>query len=108
VEFSIYTFIDMKILDDPGEFQWDKGNKGKNYLKHKVTNQECEEIFFDQEKKIFKDILHSDREERYILLGQTKESRLLFIVFTIRASKIWVISARGLNKKEKKLYEEKT
>ena len=73
-----------------------------------MTDQECEEIFFDQEKKIFKDILHSGREERYILLGQTKENRLLFIVFTIRASKIRVISARDLNKKEKKLYEEET
>ena len=98
----------MKILGNPGEFQWDKGNKGKNYQKHKVTDQECEEVFFDQTKKIFKDTLHSGKEERYILFGQTKESRILFIVFTIRHEKIRVISARDLNKKEKKLYEEKT
>lgn len=98
----------MKILDNPSEFQWDKGNKGKNYQKHKVTDQECEEVFFDQGKKIFKDLLHSDKEERYILLGQTKENRILFIVFTIRSGKVRVISARDLNKKEKRLYEEKT
>ena len=98
----------MKILDNVDQFQWDKGNKGKNYLKHKVTDQECEEAFFDQNKKIFKDILHSDNETRYILLGQTKERRILFIAFTIRSGKIRVISARDLNKKEKKLYEEKT
>ncbi|MBI5024379.1 MAG: BrnT family toxin [Candidatus Omnitrophica bacterium] len=98
----------MKILDKLGEFQWDKGNKGKNHLKHKVTDQECEEVFFDQNKKIFKDILHSDNEERYILLGQTKGNRILFVVFTIRSGKIRVISARDLNEREKKLYEEKT
>ena len=98
----------MKILDNPSEFQWDKGNKGKNHLKHKVSDQECEEVFFDQNKKIFKDLLHSDGEERYILLGQTKENRILFIVFTIRSEKIRVISARNLSKKEKMLYEEKT
>ena len=97
----------MKILDNPDEFQWDKGNKGKNYLKHKVTDQECEEAFFDQNKKILKDLLHSNNEERYILFGQTKEKRILFIVFTVRSGKIRVISARDLNKKEKKLYEEK-
>ena len=98
----------MKILDNPDEFQWDKGNKGKNYLKHKVTDEECEEAFFDQNKKILKDLLHSNNEERYILLGQTKEKRFLFIIFTVRSGKIRVISARDLNKKEKKLYEEKT
>ena len=96
----------MKILDNPGEFQWDKGNKGKNYQKHKVTDQECEEAFFDQSKKILKDVLHSHVEERYILLGQTKENRILFIVFTIRSGKVRVISARDLNKKENRLYEE--
>lgn len=97
----------MKILDDPNGFQWDKGNKGKNYLKHKVTDQECEEVFFDSKKKIFKDLLHSDKEDRYVLLGQTKENRVLFIVFTVRSGKVRVISARDLNKKEKMLYEEK-
>ena len=97
----------MKILENPGAFQWDKGNKGKNYQKHKVTDQECEEVFFDQNKKIFKDVFHSNDEERYILLGQTKENRILFIVFTMRSDKIRIISARDLNKKEERLYEEK-
>ena len=98
----------MKILNNPSEFQWDKGNKGKNYSKHKVTDQECEEAFFDHNKKILKDLLHSNNEERYILLGQTKENRILFIVFTTRSGKIRVISGRDLNKKERKLYAEET
>lgn len=98
----------MKIIENPNEFQWDRGNKSKNYQKHHVTDQECEEVFFDQNKKILKDILHSDKEERYILLGPTKENRILFVVFTIRSGKIRVISARDLNKKEKKFHEEKT
>lgn len=97
----------MKIIDTPGEFQWDKGNKGKNYQKHKVADTECEEVFFDQHKKIFKDFLHSGKEDRHILLGQTKENRILFVVFTLRPGKVRVISARDLNKREKNLYEEK-
>lgn len=86
-------------------FEWDPGNKSKNLIKHKVTDEECEEIFFDYKKKILKDVLHSDTENRHIIIGQTKKRRLLFIVFTIRKDKIRIISARDLNKKEHKLYE---
>ena len=95
----------MIILHSPFQFQWDKGNKNKNYAQHKVSDQECEEVFFDQNKKILKDILHSDTEERYILLGQTKAKRKLFIAFTLRQDEIRVISARDFNRKERKLYE---
>jgi hypothetical protein len=95
----------MVIIDSPNEFLWDKGNKEKNFLKHKVTDQESEESFFDQKKKIFKDVLHSNNEDRYILLGKSKGGRILFIVFTLRQGKVRVISARDLNRKERHLYE---
>ena len=72
----------MIIFPEPVDFQWDQGNINKNFISHQVTNEECEEAFFDQGKKIFKDYLHSQREERHLLIGQTKKSRLLFIVFT--------------------------
>ncbi|MBU1705985.1 BrnT family toxin [Patescibacteria group bacterium] len=94
----------MAILNKPIEFEWDEGNSGKNWARHKVSDQECEEAFFDNNKKIFKDILHSGKEERYILFGNTKKQRLLFIVFTVRNIRVRVISARDMNKKENKLY----
>jgi len=94
----------MKLLKEPIEFEWDGGNKDKNWIRHKVRDEECEEIFFDVTKKILKDILHSGKEKRYILIGRTKKERILFLVFTIRQNKIRVISARDLKKKERKLY----
>lgn len=97
----------MKIFPKIIQFQWDKGNIDKNFKKHKITDTECEEIFFDDKKLILNDFLHSDKEPRYILLGQTKVKRLLFIVFTIRNNKIRVISCRDINKKERKLYEKR-
>lgn len=94
------------VNKDLKEFLWDTGNRDKNRLKHKVESTEAEEIFFDDEKIILKDRLHSGKEERFIVLGTTKMGRLLFIVFTLRADKIRVISARDVSKKERKLYEE--
>jgi uncharacterized DUF497 family protein len=44
-------------------------------------------------------------EERFILLGKTTQEKLLFIVFTIRAEKIRIISARVANRKEVVFYE---
>lgn len=98
---------DSRILQEVSGFEWDAGNKQKSLVKHEVSNEECEETFFDYNKKIQKDILHSMNEERYVLIGQTKKRRLLYIIFTIRKNKIRVISARDINKKERKLYEEK-
>ena len=87
-------------------FDWDSGNKEKNLSKHGVKNEECEEVFFDHNKKILRDKIHSGKEERHILIGNTKKQRLIFLVFTIRRNKIRIISARDLNKKEYKFYEQ--
>lgn len=97
----------MKVLGKVFEFQWDKGNIDKNLKKHEVENKEAEEVFFDDKRFIFRDRLHSSGEERFRIIGKTREKRLLFIVFTKRGKKIRVISARDINKKEVFLYEKK-
>ncbi len=97
--------MDIEIFEKITGFEWDNGNKGKNFISHQVTDEECEEIFFDPDKKILKDVLHSGKEERHILIGQTKKQRLMLAVFTVRENLIRVISARDLNRKERKLYE---
>ena len=89
-------------------FNWDTGNQDKNWKKHRVSDEECEEVFFDPNKKILKDPPHSTSEQRYILIGQTKLKRLLFVVFALRKNKVRIISARDLNKREKHLYEKTT
>ncbi|MFH1602089.1 MAG: BrnT family toxin [Candidatus Shapirobacteria bacterium] len=98
----------MLLIGNSVEFIWDKGNREKNWIKHKVTNKECEEVFFDESKVIGKDRFHSEKEERFILLGETKRNRLLFVVFTLRGKKVRVISGRDVNKKERKLHEKAT
>jgi len=84
-------------------FEWDKGNLVKNWQKHKVTEKETEEVFFN-EYVIFFDKKHSQTEERYVLYGATHNKRLLTVIFTIRKSFIRIISARDQSKKEKAYY----
>lgn len=96
----------MKVVKDVLEFDWDEGNTGKN-LKHNVADKESEEVFFDERRFIFKDYVHSKGEERFRILGKTKKGRLLFVAFTIRRTKVRIISARDINKKEVYLYEKK-
>ncbi len=85
-------------------FEWDDGNRTKNWLKHKVSTGECEEIFFNLPLLLTDDTEHSQIEKRYYVLGQTNSSRYLFIAFTIRESKIRVISARDMSRKEREIY----
>lgn len=85
-------------------FDWDEGNIKKNWEKHKVSRTECEEIF-SKSPIILKDPTHSLSEKRFYALGKTKKERRLTIVFTIRKNKTRVISARGMSKSERKLYE---
>lgn len=96
----------MEFFRDFLEFEWDSGNREKNFLKHRVATTECEEVFFDPHKRILKEVLYvgiAGQERRYILIGRTKERRPLYLVFTLRKKRIRVISARDLNRKERGL-----
>ena len=86
-------------------FQWDEGNLLKNWEKHRVTAVECEQVFFNQPVLAVPDEQHSDTEARFYILGQTDSGRELFVVFAARGNLIRVISARDMNRKERKIYE---
>ena len=94
--------IDLRTFQG---FDWDHGNHCKNWEKHSVSQTECEQIFFNQPLLIQDDFKHSDAEIRYLALGKTNQSRLLFIAFTQRLNLIRVISARDMSKKERLFYE---
>ncbi|MCF7873041.1 MAG: BrnT family toxin [Candidatus Omnitrophica bacterium] len=87
-------------------FQWDQHNAEKNWQKHKVTPAECEEVFFNKPLVVADDLKHSSSEKRFYVLGKTDLSRKLFIIFTIRKELIRIISARNMNKNEKRSYDQ--
>ena len=95
----------MTVWREPIQFQWDAGNHNKNWITHRVTTAECEEVFFDPHKRWWRPAPQGARETRHVLIGYTAGRRLLFVVFTIRAHAIRVISARDAHRRERGLYE---
>jgi len=97
-----------ELFDKCIGFEWDNGNSLKNWERHQVIQGECEQVFFNEPLIVFDDLKHSQEEQRMFLLGTTDSGRLLFMVFTVRNNLIRVISARDMNKKERKIYNEKS
>ena len=91
-------------------FEWDAGNARKSVDKHGVSQSEAEQIFFNVPLLVAEDALHSDVEVRFHALGKTDADRRLHITFTLRAegTKIRVISARDMSRKEKSVYDQET
>ncbi|MBN2009733.1 BrnT family toxin [candidate division KSB1 bacterium] len=98
--------MNTELLLNCTGFEWDSGNAEKNWINHKVTRNESEQIFFNEPLIVATDIKHSQDENRWYVLGRTDTDRLLFIVFTIRNELIRIISARDMNKKERDKYYE--
>jgi len=95
----------MRIFAEVVGFEWDDGNRDKNLKKHGVTIGECEEVFHDEHARQFPDFRHSQHEARNAILGVTKQGKLLRVSFTVRRNRIRIISARPVNRKERKLYD---
>jgi len=87
---------------------WDDGNRGKNADKHDVSPAEAESVFFNDPLIVAEDEKHSGNEQRLNALGKTIENRLLHVTFTLRqnGTMVRVISARDMNRKERKIYEQ--
>lgn len=87
-------------------FDWDDANSEKNNA-HSLLPFECEQMFFNEPLLVLADEKHSQHETRYHALGRTSEDRLLHVTFTLRneLTKIRVISARDMHKKERVVNE---
>ena len=75
----------------------------KSWLKHNINYKEAEEVFDDDYSYTSEDIKHSQIEKRYQVLGITKINNKLVVIFTIRKTKIRIISARVMNKRKNKI-----
>ena len=86
-------------------FEWDDKKVYQNIKKHGVSFEEAATVFGDPFSITIYDILHSEDEDRFVILGMSNENRILVVVHTYRDDKIRIISARNATKKERKQYE---
>jgi len=87
-------------------FEWDEKKAKSNLLKHGVSFEEASTAFADDLSITIEDPLHSDDEDRFILIGLSKFFNILVVVHVERADVLRIISARKASKKEQKFYEE--
>ena len=88
------------------QFEWDTNKAESNFEKHGVTFQEAATVFGDPLSYTFDDSDHSDKELRFLMVGQSSAGKLLIISHTQREDTIRIISARELTKQERKFFEE--
>jgi len=87
-------------------FEWDTDKAAKNHKTHGITFDEASTAFEDVLSLTIYDPLHSEEENRFILIGNSYKNRLLVVVHTERGDRIRIISARKATKNERKQYEE--
>ena len=87
-------------------FEWDPNKAKKNIKIHDVSFDEASTAFRDPLSRTIDDPLHSDDEERSVLIGQSIRGCLLVVVHIERGDRIRIISARLATNKERSRYEE--
>lgn len=89
-------------------FEWDENKNRANQNKHKISFDEAKTVFYDEEALVIDDPEHSEKEERFIILGLSNKANLLVVCHCYRASDtvIRIISARKATTTESKQYYE--
>ena len=89
-------------------FIWDERKNEMNIQKHGVSFEEARFVFNDDNAIYDIDFEHSYDEERFIIIGMGRISKLLFVCYCERGDSeiIRIISARNADKSEADLYWE--
>ena len=89
-------------------FEWDNRKDLSNRKKHKISFEEAQTVFFDPNARLIADPDHSEREERFIILGMSYTLKIIVVCHCYKSKNevIRIISARKAMKKEEKTYME--
>ncbi|MBD2296295.1 BrnT family toxin [Anabaena sphaerica FACHB-251] len=88
------------------KFEWDENKATKNLSKHGISFEEAKTVFKDPLYIDFYDPDHSVDEERYLIVGESNQGRLLIVSYTERTNSIRLISARLVTRTEREAYEQ--
>jgi len=82
--------------------EWDDNKNQINIQKHGISFNTAALVFADEERVEYYDKLHSQDEDRYVVLGCVQG--ILYVVYTMRGEATRLISARMATPTERKIY----
>ena len=82
--------------------EWDEQKNQRNIHKHGISFQTAALVFADEERIEYFDKLHSQDEDRYVVLGCVQG--ILYVVYTMRGEYARLISARLATPVERRIY----
>lgn len=87
-------------------FAWDPKKARANLTKHGITFEEAQSVFYDKHAVEFYDDVHSNWEDRFLLLSLSSWLRLLLVCHCYREAEdvIRIIAARKATPAESKHY----
>ena len=90
------------------EFAWSTRKATANKRKHRVSFDEAQTVFYDEEALLLDDPDHWEDEDRFLLLGLSSNLRVLVVVHSYTDDEtIRIISARKANARERLMYEKR-
>ena len=88
-------------------YEWDFAKAVANLAKHGVSFSEAATVFLDPLAATWPDPDHSVSERRFITLGFSRDSQLLFVAHQeLAEDRIRIISARRATRRERYAYQE--
>ena len=89
-------------------FTWDEEKNRSNQKKHGVSFEEAATVFHDDDALLKYYEAHSLDEERFVMLGMSKASRILVVCHCCRTGGVLrLISARKATRREESQYWER-
>ena len=82
--------------------EWDENKNQSNIKKHGISFETAALVFADEDRLEIFDALHSQDEDRYIVLGCVHG--ILYVVYTMREDAARIISARMATPAERRVY----
>ena len=94
------------VFMKPISFSWDDSKNFANQKKNRVSFEKAQSVFFDEHAIEYYDPVHSESEDRFLMLGLSYQVRVLVVSYTLREdeTEIRIISSRKATKKEQKAY----
>lgn len=67
-------------------FEWDTRKAATNLRRHRVSFEEAETVFLDEEALLISDEERSDEEDRFVIMGFSDRLRVLVVCHCYRES----------------------